>query len=74
MLQGESRVSRGNIIYALCHVSLNVRLKVKKKHTYCELGPPVIKIKEFKTLGYFTLSKQFLTAGSTLDPLNEALS
>ena len=31
MLQGESHVSRGNIIYALCHVSLNVRLKVKKK-------------------------------------------
>ena len=34
----------------------------------------LIKIKKFKTLGYFTLSKQFLTAGSTLDPLNEVLS
>ena len=38
MLQGESHVSRGpillsgNIIYALCHVSLIVRLKVKKKN------------------------------------------
>ena len=38
MLQGESHVSRdpipllGNIIYAPCHVSLNVLIKVKKKN------------------------------------------
>ena len=35
----------GNIIYAPCHVSLNVRIKVKKKpqynSSYCELGLPV---------------------------------
>ena len=53
MLQGEGYVSRdpalllGNIIYALCHVSLNVRLKVKKNtisnSSYCELGPSVVK-------------------------------
>ena len=53
MLQGESHVSRdpilllGNIIYAPCHVSLNVRIKVKKtkkkqyNSSYCELGLPV---------------------------------
>ena len=55
MLQGESHVSRdpilllGNIIYAPCHVSLNVRIKVKKKtqynSSYCELGPPVFTLK-----------------------------
>ena len=52
MLQGESHVSRdpilllGNIIYAPCHVSLNVRIKVKiyiyiYNSPYCELGSPV---------------------------------
>ena len=37
-IQGESHVSRdpilllGNITYVPCHVSLNVHIKVKKKH------------------------------------------
>ena len=49
MLQGESHVSRGPIllftVYAPCHVSLNVRIKVKRtphnNSSYRELGPPV---------------------------------
>ena len=47
MLRGESHVSRdpilllGNIIYAPCHVSLNVRIKAQYNSSYCELGGPV---------------------------------
>ena len=46
MLQGGSHVSRRPISLlcnAICHVTLNVLIKVKKKSKYFELGPPVIK-------------------------------
>ena len=50
MLHGESHVSRGpilllgNKIYAPCHVSLNVRVTVKKKKTKYSITPRIVSL------------------------------
>ena len=59
--------------YAPCHVSLNVRIKVKKtkkkyNSSYCELGLPVSKL-EFK----WTRRKK-IDFGNELTVLNESSS